>query len=43
MLRKAILVAMLAVTLGACNTIAGIGKDVSAAGDAVSDAADDAK
>ncbi len=29
--------------LSACNTMSGLGKDVEAAGDAVSDTADDAK
>ncbi len=36
-------VAAVALTLGACNTIAGAGKDVSAAGHAVTDTANDAK
>ena len=32
-----------ALTTAACNTISGVGRDASAAGDAVSDAAEDAK
>ena len=32
-----------ALTLGACNTIAGVGKDTSAAGHAVTSTAEDAK
>lgn len=44
-MRKLILCVMLAAPLltAACNTVAGVGKDVSAAGSAVSGAADDAK
>ena len=33
----------LLITLGACNTIAGAGRDVTSAGRAVTGAADDAK
>ena len=36
-------VAAASLTLAACNTIAGAGQDVSAAGHAVTNAADDAK
>ena len=36
-------VAAAALSLGACNTIAGMGKDTSAAGHAVTDTANDAK
>ncbi len=32
-----------ALTTAACNTISGVGRDASAAGDAVTDAAEDAK
>jgi predicted small secreted protein len=32
-----------ALLVSACNTVEGAGRDVSSAGDAVSDAADDAK
>lgn len=32
-----------ALTTAACNTISGVGQDASAAGDAVTDAAEDAK
>jgi predicted small secreted protein len=44
-MRKLIILAALAVSLGvtACNTVAGAGKDVSSAGDAVTDTAQDAK
>ena len=39
-----ILVAMAAsMAVAACNTVSGAGKDVESAGDAVSDAAEDAK
>lgn len=43
-MRKLILLAIIAAGLStaACNTIAGAGKDVEAAGDAVDDAATDA-
>lgn len=43
-MRKLILLALIAAGLStaACNTIAGAGKDVGAAGDAVEDAANDA-
>lgn len=34
---------LLAATAAACNTVEGVGEDVSAAGDAVDDAAEDAK
>ena len=34
-------VALLAMT--GCNTVSGLGKDIEAVGDAISDAADDAK
>ena len=37
------LVAALLLALGACNTISGIGQDVEAAGDAISDTAEDTK
>ena len=44
-MRKVILMAFLAASMAvaACNTVAGAGKDVESAGDAVSDAAEDAK
>jgi len=44
-MRKLIVLAMLAagLTLAACNTVEGAGKDVSAAGSAVTDTARDAK
>ena len=32
-----------ALTRAACNTVAGVGRDTAAAGDAVTDAAEDAK
>jgi len=32
-----------ALAISACNTVEGVGQDVSSAGDAVADAADDAK
>ena len=38
-----LLAAAAAVTVAACNTVEGAGKDVSAAGHAVSNTADDAK
>jgi len=43
-MRKLILLAVIAagLTTAACNTIAGAGKDVEAAGDAVKDTANDA-
>ena len=34
---------LLAAAAAACNTVAGVGKDVSAAGGAIDDAAEDAK
>jgi predicted small secreted protein len=44
-MRKLIVLAVLAATLTtvACNTISGAGKDVSSAGHAVTDTANDAK
>lgn len=41
MVRKVVAVALVAATLlvSACNTVAGAGKDVSSAGDAVTNAA----
>ena len=43
--RRALAAALTAAALGAaaCNTVEGVGQDVSAAGKAVEDAADDAK
>ena len=41
-MRKLIILFAAAVTLSACNTIAGAGHDVSSAGNAVSDTAHDA-
>ena len=43
-MRKLILLALIAagLTTAACNTVAGAGRDVEAAGDAVEDAATDA-
>jgi len=38
-----LLAAAAALTTAACNTIAGMGRDVEAAGDAVEDTANDAK
>ena len=37
------LLAVLALPLAACNTVEGVGKDTSAAGDAIHDSAKDAK
>jgi predicted small secreted protein len=34
---------LLAAAAAACNTVQGVGEDVSAAGDAIDDAAEDAK
>jgi predicted small secreted protein len=44
-MRTLILLAVMAasMSLAACNTVAGAGKDVSSAGHAVTDTADDAK
>jgi predicted small secreted protein len=44
-MRKVVLFALFATSMlvAACNTVEGAGKDVSAAGNAVSDTADDAK
>ena len=44
-MRKIIIMVALAASLGvaACNTVAGAGKDVSSAGNAVTDTAQDAK
>ncbi len=44
-MRKIILLAMMTTSMAvaACNTVEGAGKDVSAAGHAVSNTADDAK
>ena len=44
-MRKVVLLAIVAASLAvaACNTMAGAGKDVSAAGGAVTDTANDAK
>jgi predicted small secreted protein len=44
-MRKVILLAVLAASMAAaaCNTVAGAGKDVSSAGAAVTDTAQDAK
>lgn len=44
-MRKFVLLAFVAAsfTVAACNTVEGAGKDVSAAGEAVSDTAQDAK
>ena len=44
-MRTVVLLAILAASLttAACNTVSGAGKDVSAAGDAVTDTANDAK
>jgi predicted small secreted protein len=45
LMRKLFLAVMLAapILLSACNTIAGLGKDVEAVGDAVTNSAEDAK
>ena len=44
-MRTLLIMAVMAasLTVAACNTIAGAGKDVSSAGDAVTDTAQDAK
>jgi len=44
-MRNVLILALLAASLAttACNTVAGAGKDVSSAGHAVTDTADDAK
>lgn len=44
-MRKVVLLAALVASFAtaACNTVSGAGKDVSAAGDAVTDTAEDAK
>lgn len=42
-MRQFILLAAIALTLAACNTVSGVGRDVQAAGRAVAGAADDAK
>jgi predicted small secreted protein len=44
-MRKLILAVMLAapILLSACNTISGLGKDVEAVGDAMTNSAEDAK
>ena len=44
-MRKIVLLAMMAASMAvaACNTVEGAGKDVSAAGKAVTNTADDAK
>ena len=44
-MRKLMILALVAagLTLSACNTVAGAGKDVSSAGHAVTNTADDAK
>jgi predicted small secreted protein len=44
-MRKIVVLAMMAASMvvAACNTVEGAGKDVSAAGHAVSNTADDAK
>jgi len=44
-MRKIVLFAIMAASMAvaACNTVAGAGKDVSSAGHAVTDTADDAK
>ena len=39
----ALALAAMSVSIAACNTVAGAGKDVSSAGHAVTDTADDAK
>lgn len=38
-----LIAAAAALTTAACNTISGVGRDASAAGDAVTDAAEDAR
>lgn len=42
-MRKAILVTLAALTLAACNTVEGVGRDLEAAGGAVADTARDTK
>jgi predicted small secreted protein len=39
----AVMAFLLAAAAAACNTVQGVGKDVSAAGSAIDDAAEDAK
>lgn len=41
--RRALVAAVAAMMLSACNTTSGFGQDVGAAGDALSEAAEDAK
>ncbi|MGI9421160.1 MAG: entericidin A/B family lipoprotein [Geminicoccaceae bacterium] len=43
MLHRLLIALGLLASLGACNTIAGAGKDVEAAGEAITDTADDTK
>jgi predicted small secreted protein len=42
-MRKLIIALMLLAPLAACNTVAGFGKDVSTAGGALEEAAEDSK
>ncbi|MGJ8636455.1 MAG: entericidin A/B family lipoprotein [Phycisphaerales bacterium] len=37
------MLAGIGVTLSACNTVEGVGRDVESAGDSIADTADDAK
>lgn len=43
MIKRVILVALAAAWLAGCNTIAGVGKDISKAGDAITGASDKAR
>lgn len=43
MIGRGLLIALAALTLAGCNTIAGMGKDISRAGDAITGASDKAR
>jgi predicted small secreted protein len=42
-MRKFVVLALTGLALAACNTVEGVGRDVSSAGDTVAKTADDAK
>lgn len=42
-MRKFVVLALTGIALTACNTVEGVGRDVSSAGDTVAKTADDAK
>lgn len=42
-MRKLVALAVASLVLSACNTVEGVGRDVSSAGDTVAKTADDAK